>query len=65
MDEIEARLVARAGNPPVENPTAPRPAGDAVRQSRADAQPTAAKPKASALPLPDAQIESLVRQFKK
>ena len=79
MDEIEARLVARAGNPgrdggansvrdsgasPAANgasppeptgATSPERAGDAGRQ----------RPGHSVLPLPDSQIESLVRQFKK
>lgn len=53
MDEIEARLVARAGNPPSEAPRA------------APASASASAPAASTLPLPDPQIESLVRRFRK
>ena len=68
MDEIEARLVARAGNPardgaanpaangnPAPRPARPRPAGDGDRQRGGG----------SVLPLPDDQIQSLVRQFRK
>ena len=59
MDEIEARLVARAGNPTVDRPT---PAS-----SPAATSPTApaAAPASSVLPLPDPRIEALVRRFKK
>lgn len=54
MDEIEARLLARAGN------GGGKPdGGDGVRESGP------ARPAASVLPLPDAQIESLVRTFRK
>ena len=70
MDEIEARLVARAGNrqvgaadrpaDPAERPaSAARPAGDGAHPS------DAARPRASVLPLPDGQIESLVQRFRK
>ncbi len=61
MDEIEARLVARAGNPTANgNGTAPRdapsrPAGDGDRRRGGG----------SVLPLPEDQIQSLVRQFRK
>ncbi|WP_420456589.1 aldehyde dehydrogenase family protein [Rubrivirga sp.] len=50
MDEIEARLVARAGNPSVDAPTP------------SASTPT---PSSSALPLPDDQIASLIQRFKK
>ena len=53
MDEIEARLVARAGNP---SSSTPGPVAPAERSQA---------PATSALPLPDAQIQSLVRQFRK
>ena len=67
MDEIEARLVTRAGNRQVNdsNParedagrssSKPAPAADDARSSSASS---------SVLPLPDEQIQSLVRQFKK
>ncbi len=60
MDEIEARLVARAGNPTSDAPpAAPRPPTTAPQPS-APATPTS-----SALPLPDAQITSLVQRFRK
>ncbi len=60
MDEIEARLVARAGNPSVGAPAAP------PTRSTDSARPaTEAAPAASVLPLPDAQIASLVQRFKK
>ena len=56
MDEIEARLVARAGNP------SPGPAGGG-RQPGGAGRPEA--PRSSTLPLPDAQVEALVRKFRK
>ncbi|MBC15216.1 MAG: hypothetical protein CMM85_19875 [Rhodothermaceae bacterium] len=59
MDEIEARLVARAGNPTVDRPT---PASSPAATSPTA---TAAAPASSVLPLPDPQIEALVRRFKK
>ncbi len=52
MDEIEARLVARAGNPARDAPSAPAPAGPK-------------RPPGAALPLADDQISSLVRKFRK
>ena len=59
MDEIEARLLARAGNRPAgPTPDAPRPAPGA---SGRPAGPV----RAAALPLPDDQIQSLVRKFRK
>ena len=57
MDEIEARLVARAGNPTVDRP-APAPSTPASAGK-------AGAPASSVLPLPDPQIEALVRRFKK
>ena len=63
MDEIEARLVARAGNP-----GSPRPTGGAAGDARQPAAPTPEAPAATrsaALPLPDDQIASIVRRFKK
>jgi acetaldehyde dehydrogenase (acetylating) len=56
MDEIEARLRDRAGNSPV--PTA------SVGGDGSPAKPQE-KPSASVLPLPDAQVDRLIRQFKK
>lgn len=59
MDEIEARLVARAGNRPVG-------AAKPVRQAPAPTQPAKADGSSSGvLPLPDDQIQSLVRKFRK
>ncbi len=55
MDEIEARLVARAGNRPA------REEGAAPPPSASGAGPT----RSAALPMPDDQIRSLVRRFKK
>lgn len=52
MEEVEARLRARAGNPPV---AAPAPT----------AAPSSSKPARAALPLPDDQIEHLIRRFRK
>ena len=61
MDEIEARLVARAGNPGA--PPAPRatPTAHATNHAAGSEKP----PTSSVLPLPDAQIESLVSRFRK
>lgn len=53
MDEIEARLVARAGNP------ASTPA------LRRTAEPARDPARSSALPLPDAQIDALIGRFRK
>ena len=55
MDEIEARLRDRAGNPA----PAVRPSGDGGGSVEAG------KPSSSVLPMPDAQIDRLVQQFKK
>jgi len=55
MDEIEARLRDRAGNPA----PAVRPSGDGGGSVEA------AKSSASVLPMPDTQIDRLVKQFKK
>ncbi|MDX1547358.1 MAG: aldehyde dehydrogenase family protein [Rhodothermales bacterium] len=57
MDTIEARLLARAGNP---SATPPPPSARPAPSS--PLPPPAA---ASTLPLPDAQIEQLIRKFKK
>jgi acetaldehyde dehydrogenase (acetylating) len=51
MDEIESRLRDRAGNP---SAARPEPSGDG-----------GSKPASSVLPLPDAQVDQLIRQFKK
>ena len=67
MDEIEARLLARAGNPSTSAPasdggtrptTAPAPAASA---SSTPSTP----PAATTLPLPDTQIAALIERFKK
>ncbi len=55
MDEIEARLRARAGNT-----SSPRPAGDQPKPT-----PASGDVKAAALPMPDQQVEALIRKFKK
>ena len=58
MDQIEERLLARAGNPVSERP-APSPPST-------PAKPSAAQPaSASVLPLPDATIRELVKTFRK
>ena len=62
MDEIEARLLARAGNPGTPSAASPAP-----RRTTTPAS-VAAPPKevaASTLPLPDTQIEQLIQRFKK
>ena len=88
MDEIEARLVARAGNPGRDggaNPTGdgtanpgrdgtanPAGSGGASPSQNGSGSPAAPAGDAghqqagrSVLPLPDDQIQSLVRQFRK
>lgn len=60
MDEIEARLLARAGNPNGSRRGAPPPAAPPPASSAARSAPAA-----SALPLPDDQIEGLIRQFRR
>jgi acetaldehyde dehydrogenase (acetylating) len=61
MDEIEARLRDRAGNSP-----APSAGGDgSPAKSPAPPEKPSEKSAASVLPMPDAQIDKLVRQFKK
>lgn len=60
MEAVEARLLARAGNPASE---APAPRAEAPAAPRRDTP--AAPVESSVLPLPDAQIEQLVRQFRK
>jgi acetaldehyde dehydrogenase (acetylating) len=65
MDEVEARLLARAGNAapsprPSERP-APRPSERPSPQPSGDGPPT----RSATLPLPDAQIDRLIRQFRK
>ena len=66
MDAIEARLAARAGNPPsrVNAVPAPTPRAAAPPAQAASASPSAS-PSASALPLPDPQVEALIARFKK
>ena len=63
MDAIEARLAARAGNPPSRTDAVPAPAPrpTAPPSSTASATP----PSGSALPLPDPQVEALIARFKK
>ena len=58
MDEIERRLLDRAGNAPVER-SASASGGDSSRT------PPASSASASAIGLPDTQVESLIRQFRK
>ncbi|MEM1056514.1 MAG: aldehyde dehydrogenase family protein [Bacteroidota bacterium] len=50
MDEIERRLLDRAGNPPL---------------GSSGSQPEAERVAASTLAMPDAQVETLIRQFRK
>jgi acetaldehyde dehydrogenase (acetylating) len=59
MDEIEARLVARAGNPSSARP-APAPSTTAPRRGASSTEARSA-----VLPLPDDQISSLIRRFKR
>ena len=78
MDEIEDRLLSRAGNPSSSRPTGggagspSRPDADGTT-SRSDTSPSRSEPEVSpsratasrtALPLPDAQIEALVDRFR-
>ena len=56
MDEIERRLLDRAGNAPVS-----RRAGGAAEHARP--APSSASP--SVIAMPDAQVESLIRKFRK
>jgi acetaldehyde dehydrogenase (acetylating) len=63
MDRIEARLLARAGNPTVERPAespAPRPTASASPS----ASPTKGTTTASTLPMPAEQIDALVARFR-
>ena len=68
MDEIEARLVARAGNRQVGAAT---PARDGAAPASRNTPGPAANgdrqrgPASSVLPLPDEQIQSLVKRYKK
>ena len=57
MDEIEARLRARAGNP-----AAPRTAMAATKTAAA---PADAKASNEALPLPERDIEALIRRYRR
>ncbi len=57
MEEIDRRLLARAGNPPL----ARGPAASASEQPA----PTPAQPSEQPLALPEAEIDRLVRQFRK
>ena len=72
MDEIEARLLARAGNPvvPSARPEAPSVAPGSPSHPPSGAQPSAPQPaspqpSSAALPLAEGQIAALIRQFKK
>ena len=61
MDQIEERLLARAGNPVSERPAPSPPSPPST-----PAKPSAAQPaSASVLPLPDATIRELVKTFRK
>ena len=60
MDEIEARLVARAGNPA----SGPEAGASTSRPAGGPSGPAGGEARSSALPLPDAQIEALVRRFR-
>ena len=60
MDEIEARLLARAGNP-----ASATPASSNGGAPSAPASPSPTLPASTTLPLPDAQIEELIQRFKK
>ncbi len=62
MDEIEARLLARAGNPASPSPASSN-GGSHSAPDPAASMPTL--PASTTLPLPDAQIEELIRRFKK
>ncbi len=66
MDEIEARLLARAGNP---SSTAPASSGTATVGASASGPapaPASSTPAGTtALPLPDVEIEALIQRFKK
>ncbi|MFQ5570708.1 MAG: aldehyde dehydrogenase family protein [Rhodothermales bacterium] len=68
MDEIEARLLARAGNP-VTSPDRPSGSGDQRKAAApVPSLPTPASstsPSSTTLALPDTRIEQLVQQFKK
>ena len=57
MDEIEARLVARAGNPTADRPAPP--SSDAPRAGRGGGEA-----RSGVLPMPDDQIDALVRRFR-
>ena len=60
MDEIEARLLARAGNP-----VSPLPVSSNGGAAPDPVAPTPTLPASTTLPLPDAQIEELIQRFKK
>ena len=62
MDEIEARLLARAGNPASPLPVS---SNGGAHSAPDPAAPTPTLPASTTLPLPDAQIEELIQRFKK
>ena len=62
MDEIEARLLARAGNPASPSPAS---SNGGAHSAPDPAAPTPTLPASTTLPLPDAQIEELIQRFKK
>jgi len=63
MDEIEARLLARAGNASPGD-SAPARRGDGARRA-AEAPAGDGDTRSATLPLPDAQISRLIQQFRK
>lgn len=62
MEEIEARLLARAGNPALPSPAS---SNGGASSAPAPAVPLPTLPASTTLPLPDAHIEELIRRFKK
>lgn len=60
MDAIEARLRERAGNPSVSAPSVPA----AVAKPETE-KPVAPEPATTPLALPEAEIDALIRRFKK
>jgi acetaldehyde dehydrogenase (acetylating) len=67
MDEIEARLIARAGNPPPKQERAapPQRTTPPGRSSAPGSKVPAPGPSASSLALPDEQIDALIKRFRK
>ena len=65
MDEIEARLVARAGNPGNGGANSAGGGGASPARETPPAPVETDRKSDAALPLPDGEIESLVRKFRK